>query len=173
MKKITVFMENNEKDLYLDVCINRLNRSTMTLKNAAVYWKYKNVISGINDFILYGSNSNVNQKIMFGEGYWTFNMIKDKLKPYGVTLTRIYNNNTCKINSTTYVLNLDKFALLLGFPERQMIKIQLLNSTVTYFRNIDSRVVIKNGCFNRLSFDVDTNINKKVDMNLLLQLCID
>ena len=50
---------------------------------------------------------------------------------------------------------------------------QLLNSTVTKFKGINSSVTIINGQFNRLLFDVDTNINNKVDMSLLLELYIN
>lgn len=50
---------------------------------------------------------------------------------------------------------------------------QLLNSTVTNFKGINSSVTITNGRFNRLLFNVDTNINNKVDMSLLLELYID
>ena len=75
MKKITVFIEDNKKDLYLDVSINKLGRSIMTLKNATIYWKYKNVITGINDHVMYGTT-----KITFEEGYWTFDMVKENSK---------------------------------------------------------------------------------------------
>lgn len=217
MKKITAFIEDNKKDLYLDVCINKPDRSIMSLRNAAIYWKYKNVITGDNDHIMKGTI-----KIPFEEGYWTFNMMKEKLEKHTIKLEANRHNNACKIYSETQDLNLKKFGELLGFPEDKTVSSgtwgtslnvvdvnrglryinincdlvdtsqnsntngqrsytlatlsipsdQLLNSTVTYFRNIDSRVAITNGCFNRLSFDVDTNINIKVDMSLLLELYI-
>ena len=189
----------------------------MSLKNAAIYWKYKNVITDVNDHIMRGTT-----KIPFEEGYWTFDMMKEKLEQRTIKLEANKHYNTCKIYSKTQDLNLKKFGELLGFPEDKTVSSgtwdtspnvvdvnrglryinincdlvgtsqnsntngqrsytlatlpipseQLLNPTVIYFRNIDSGVAITNGCFNRLSFDVDTNINKKIDMNLLLELYI-
>ena len=218
MKKITVFIENNKKDLYLEVCINKPGKSIMTLKNATIYWKFKNVIAGVNDYVMYGTT-----KITFEEGYWTFEMIKEKLeKNKKIKLVSNKHNNTCKIRSDGENLNLKKFALLLGFPENKILsdgswetspKVvdvnrglryinvncsivdtsensntdgersqtlvslpipsdQSLNSTATFFKNIDSKVTINNGCFNTLIFDVNTNIEEKVDMDLLLEIYI-
>ena len=217
MKKITVFIENNKKDLYLDVSINKLGRSIMTLNNVAIYWKYKNVIAGDNDYVMYGA-----KKITFEEGYWTFEMMKEKLEKGKVKLVANKHNDTCKIRSDGENLNLKKFAPLLGFPENKVIsdgswetspKVvdvnrglryinvncsivdtsenfntdgnrsqtmasipipsdQSLNSTVTFLKNINGKVTINNGCFNRLIFDVHTNIERKVDMDLLLEIYI-
>ena len=38
MSKISVFTENNVKELRFDTCIIKPTGSKMTLKNAAVYW---------------------------------------------------------------------------------------------------------------------------------------
>ena len=211
-------MEDNKKDLYLEVCINKSVKSIMTLKNATIYWKYKNVITGVNDYVMYGTT-----KITFEEGYWTFEMIKEKLeKDKKIKLVANKHNNTCKIYSDGRNLNLKNFATLLGFPENKIISNgtwktspnvvdvnkglryvnidcsivdtsensntdgersqtlvslpipfdQSLNSTATFFKNIDSKVTVNNGCFNRLIFDVNTNIENKVDMDLLLEIYI-
>ena len=216
MKKITVFIKNNKKDLYLDVSVNKLDKSIMMLNNAAIYWKYKNVIAGDNDYVMYGA-----KKITFEEGYWTFNMMKEKLEKENVKLEANKHNDTCKIRSNGENLNLKNFAPLLGFPVNKILsdgswvtspKVvdvnrglrfvnincsivdtlsnfntdgkrsqtivsipipsdQSLNSTVTFFKNIGGKVKI-NECFNRLIFDVNTNIENKVDMDLLLEITI-
>ena len=190
----------------------------MTLKNAAVYWNYKNVITGKNDHVMRGTT-----KITFEEGYWTFDMIKGKLGKQSIKLEANEHNNTCKIYSETQNLNLKKFGELLGFPENEIVNSgtwktspsvvdvnkglryvsincnivntagnidtdghwsyalaslpipsdQLLNSTVTQFKGIDSSVRITNGQFNRILFDVNTNISDKVDMSLLLESYIN
>ena len=49
---------------------------------------------------------------------------------------------------------------------------QSLNGSVSYFRGVNSDVMINNGCFNRLDFDIKSNIEKKVDVNALLELYI-
>ena len=216
MSKINVFIKNNEKELRFDTCIVKPAGSVMTLKNAAIYWNYKNVITGKNDHIMRGTT-----KITFEEGYWTFDMIEEKLGSIKLEINE--HNNTCKIYSETQNLNLKKFGELLGFPENEIVNSgtwktspgvvdvnkglrhvnincnivntagnidtdgrwsyalaslpipsnQLLNSTVTKFKGINSSVKITNGQFNRILFNVDTNIEDKVDMSLLLELYIN
>ena len=218
MNKIIVFIENNKKELRLDTCVIRPEGAIMTLRNASVCWNYKNVITGDNDYIMRETT-----KIPFGEGYWTFGMIKKGLRDQSVKLEANKHDNTCKIYSETQDLNLKKFGKLLGFPENEIISSgtwktspgvvdvnkglryvnincditdtsgnintdghrsyvlaslpvqsdQLLNSTVTKFKGINSSVAIVNGYLNRLLFDVDTNIDNKVDMSLLLELYIE
>ena len=55
MSKINVFIENNEKELRFDNCIVKPAGSVMTLKNASIYWNYKNVITGKNDHVMRGT----------------------------------------------------------------------------------------------------------------------
>ena len=218
MSKINVFIENNEKELRFDTCIVKPAGSVMTLKNAAVYWDYKNVIAGKNDHVMHGTT-----RVSFGEGYWTFDRVERELGKQSVKLEAIEHNNTCRIYSETQNLNLKKFGELLGFPENEVVSSgawktspnvvdvnkglryvnincnivntegsidtgghwscalatlpipsdQLLNSTITQFKGIDSSVKITNGQFNRILFNVDTNIEDKVDMSLLLELYIN
>ena len=49
---------------------------------------------------------------------------------------------------------------------------QLLNGSVTTY-NLESDVFVYNGCFNKISFHVDTNILKKVDMDVLFDVYVD
>ena len=218
MSKINVFIENNEKELRFDTCIVKPAGSVMTLKNAAVYWNYKNVIAGKNDHVMHGT-----AKVPFEEGYWTFDMAERKLGEQSIKLEANEHNNRCKIYSESQNLNLIKFGKLLGFPENEIVNSgtwktspgvvdvnkglryvnincnivntvgnidtdghwscalatlpipsdQFLNSTVTHFKGIDSSVKITNGQFNRVIFNVDTNIEDKVDMSLLLELYIN
>ena len=218
MSIINVFIENNEKELRFDTCKVKPAGSIMTLKNAAVYWNYKNVITDKNDHIMRGTT-----KIPFEEGYWTFDVIEEKLGEQSIKLEANEDNNTCKIYSESQNLKLKKFGKLLGFPENEVVgsrtwktspsvvdvnkglryvnincnivntvgnigtdghwtcalatlpipSDQLLNSTVTQFKGIDSSVKITNGQFNRILFNVDTNIEDKVDMSLLLELYIN
>ena len=82
----------------------------MTLNNATLFWHYKNVWQNVNDTITHGSNT-----ITFDEGYWTFDMIQDKLNDNKIVLKFNAHDNTCKIYSEAQ-LNLKNFGLLLGFP---------------------------------------------------------
>ena len=116
MSKIIVFIENNKKELRLDNCIIKPAGSIMTLKNAAVYRNYKNFITGENDYVMRGTT-----RITFEEGYWTFDMIEEKLGKQSVKLEANEYNKTCKIYSETQNLNLKKFGELLGFPENEIV----------------------------------------------------
>ncbi len=81
----------------------------MTLNNVTLFWHYKNVQQNINDTITHGSDT-----IIFKEGYWTFDMIQDKLRDNKIALKFNAHDNTCKIYSDK-ILNLKNFGLLLGF----------------------------------------------------------
>ncbi len=59
--------------------------------------------------ITHGSNN-----IIFNQGYWTFDMIQDKLRDK-IALKFNAHDNMCKIYSDK-ILNLKNFGLLLGFP---------------------------------------------------------
>ena len=83
--------------------------SSMTLNNATLFWHYKNVRQSVNDTITHrGSN------IIFGEGYWTLDMIQDKLRDNKIVLKFNAHDNTCKIYSDKN-LNLKNFGFLLGY----------------------------------------------------------
>ena len=211
-----IWITDNKLELYLDVSVDKLDKSIMILNNASIYWKYKNVIANDNDYVMFGA-----KKISFEEGYWTFNMIKEKLEKENVKLEANMYNDTCKIQSNGANLDLKNFGPLLGFSVNKVLsdgswetspKVvdvnrgfryvnvdysivdmssnfntdgkrsqtlvsfpipsnQSLNSTVSHFNNINSKVKI-DGSFNRIIFNVNTNIKNDVDMDLLLDLTI-
>lgn len=113
--KITVFIENNKNELYIDDRIQIPTTAEMITKNVVVYRKYKNVIAGENDHVVYGS-----KKITFGEGYWTFEKIKKKFKEDNITVAENRYNNTCSIFSDRD-LNFKNFAPL-GFPTDHVVR---------------------------------------------------
>ena len=114
MSKIIVFIENNKKELRFDTCIIKPAGSIMTLKNAAIYWNYKNVITGKNDYVMRGTT-----KITFEEGYSTFDMIVEKLGKQSIRLEANEHNNTCKIYSETQNLNHKKFGKIIRFSGKR------------------------------------------------------
>ncbi len=69
----------------------------------------QNVRKNVNDTVTHGSDT-----ITFDEGYWTFDMIQDKLRDNKIALKYNTYDNTCKIYSVK-TLNLKSFGLLLGF----------------------------------------------------------
>jgi hypothetical protein len=51
------------------------------VKTAAVFWNYKNIRKGFNDYISVNG-----KKIMIDEGYWTFKQLRKELEGNGLTL---------------------------------------------------------------------------------------
>ena len=98
-----------ENEYYLEDNLRCKVTSSMTLNNATLFWHYKNVRQNGNNTITHGSDT-----IIFNEGYWTFDMIQDKLRDNKIALKFNAQDNTCKIYSEAQ-LNLKNFGLLLGF----------------------------------------------------------
>lgn len=124
MKRITTFVENNKKDLKLDITVSHSRPKIMKMNNAGIFWKFKNITNGDNDEFSLGT-----QKITFGEGYWTFDMIKEKLKTYFVTFVANEHDNTCTISPTTADLDMKNFGPVSGFLKNHAVKI---NMTATH-----------------------------------------
>ncbi len=99
-----------ENEYYLEDNLRCKVTSSMTLNNATLFWHYKNVQQNINDTITHGSDN------IFSEGYWTFDMIQDKLRDNKIALKFNAHDNTCKIYSDK-TFNRKNFGLLLGFPQ--------------------------------------------------------
>ena len=107
-------MSGTENDYFLEDNI-KFNRTSMTLNNATLFWRFKNVLTHVNDTITHGGDT-----ITFDEGYWTFNMIQDKLRKKKILLEFNPFDNTCKIYADK-TINLKKFGNLLGFSTSQTL----------------------------------------------------
>ena len=102
--KLEIYAKSGrENEYYLEDNLRRKVTSSMTLNNAMLFWHYKNV----NDTITHGSDT-----IIFNEGYWTVDMIQDKLRDNKIALKFNAHDNTCKIHPDK-ILNLKNFGLLL------------------------------------------------------------
>ena len=119
MKKLSLFLENGKNEIYLDGFVRTKVNSKMKIKNATVYWNFKNIFEG-----KYNNNviTAVPNKIVFEEGYWDFRMIVEKLAENGIEVERIKHNNKCTVHSKNSDLVLNRFGVLLGFPEDQIVK---------------------------------------------------
>ena len=81
MKKITVYIEGGGITLDLQDPLILTHGSELYVKTAAVFWNYKNIRKGYNDYI-----SVDGKKIMIDEGYWTFKQLRKELEENGLTL---------------------------------------------------------------------------------------
>ena len=89
-----LLLSNGKSAVHLDKFISTKYECKMNVKNIAIYWKFKNVLKSANDTVIIGSNTQT-----FEEGYWTFNMISEKLEQSNVQIERNKHDNTCKIYS--------------------------------------------------------------------------
>lgn len=89
MKKLTVFIEDNRKELELDESLVINRDSYIYVKTVSIYWNYNNVYSGYNDEIYYGP-----RKINFDQGYWTFELLSGNIK-----VIKNMHNNICTITT--------------------------------------------------------------------------
>ena len=217
MYKLTHLINNGGHDVYLDGVITTTTESKITIRNVAIYWDFKNVLKAVNDTINVVSGST----ITFGEGYWTFDMIRNLLSEENIKLECNIHDNTCKIHSTKQ-LNLLYFGPLLGFPVNQVVQAntwtnspshvdvnlglryvtiecgcantdrnfdeegnksgviatipvsseQRLNSTVTFYDDINTTTPIQNGDHNVFKYRVSTNIGDKVDLTVMFEMYI-
>ena len=109
MNKLSLNLDTGKHFVYLERMITTRYESRIHVKNIGIFWKFKNVLKNAND------------KITFGEGYWSFNMISEKLAENNIQLERNRYDNTCKIRSSRQ-LNLFNFGSLLGFPVNTIIQ---------------------------------------------------
>ena len=112
MNKLPLILDTGGHYVYLDRFITTRYDSKIHVKNIGIFWKFKNVLKNANDRITGAT---------FGEGYWSFNMISEKLSESNIQLERNRYGNTCKIRSTKQ-LNLLNFGPLLGFPVNTVIQ---------------------------------------------------
>lgn len=81
MRKLTVLIEGDSKEVQFDESVIVTGNSPYILvKTVTVYWNY-NDFAGYNDYVN-GSQG----MVTLTEGYWTFQMLVDKLKVEGLTL---------------------------------------------------------------------------------------
>ena len=114
-------LDTGKHDIFLQRCITTKYREKIHVENISVLWKYKNIVTNDNDLIKFITvPDHPATGVAFEEGYWTFNMIADRLSESGITLERHKHDNRCTILSPKK-LNLYRFGPLLGFPENTIV----------------------------------------------------
>ena len=121
MNKLSLIIDASEHAVYLDKFVTTRYDSKVHVKSIGVYWKFNNVLKGANESINTITGGVNIDPITFGEGYWSFNMISERLGESNILLERNKHDNTCKIRSTKQ-LNLLNFVPLLGFPVNKVIQ---------------------------------------------------
>ena len=112
MNKLPLSLETVKHFVYLERFISTKYGAKIRVKNIGILWKFKNVLTGANDTIT---------GVTFEEGYWSFNMISEKLAENNIQLQRNRFDNTCKIRLPSQI-NLLNFGYFLGFPVNTIIQ---------------------------------------------------
>ena len=121
MEKITAWLENGSNTVYLDDSfIKTTVDSKIVIKNVSIYWKFSNVHQDNYEVTLVKIDGS-QTVLQFGTGYWSFDMISERLKLDNVSLTKNRHNGTCRIHSSKYEIHLGNFGLLLGFVKDTVI----------------------------------------------------
>ena len=220
MNKLSLLLDSGKNEVYLDGLIRTKPNSKMKVKNAAVYWNFKNVTKNFNDTI---NLTDVPKTVTFEEGYWTFHMLAERLAENDVKLERNRYDNTCKIFPKNTNVRLNNLGPMLGFSENATVRSntwttspsnvdvnlglryvtvecgsvdtdknfnrygkiskvittlpvtteQSLNSSVTHYRDFTSEVAVVNGDHNVFEFTVGTNLEKKEDLKVMLELYLE
>ena len=164
----------------------------MEVRNAAVYWNLKNVTKGINNITLMSTPKNVT----FEEGK-VFSKDSDlNLKKFEPMLGFLKDTT---VRANTWTKSPSKIDINLGlqyvtvecisvdtdrnfdrYGKRSKVIATLpvttehsLNSSVTHYRNLTCEVAVVNGDHNLFEFKVGTNLEKEVDLKVMLELYLD
>ncbi len=110
-RNIAVFVTGGTKKLVLDEPFLSRIGTTIQLKQATVFWKFKNITIANNEYMK-GST----EKKTLDVGYWDFELIKERLKGEKIVLTANVYDNTCDVdNKNNETINLKNLGVLLGF----------------------------------------------------------
>ncbi len=109
-RNIAVFVTGGTKKLILEEPFLTGHDTTIQLKQATVFWKFKNITDDNNKYVI----GTVEKTL--GVGYWDFELLKERLAGEKIALTANVHDNTCDVNNkNTETLNLKNFGELLGF----------------------------------------------------------
>ncbi len=108
-RNIAVFVTGGTKKLILYEPFLTGHGTTIQLKQATVFWKFKNITTANNKFVISTTNKT------FDVGYWDFELIKDRLEAEKIVLTANVHDNTCDVKNTTgNTVNLKKLWKTIG-----------------------------------------------------------
>ena len=120
MKNISVFIEGSGKKFKFEKPIITYG-TRIAAKEVTVFWNFRNITSTIGNhtFVI---KSNPESTETINDGYYDFQMLKERLKLDKLELQMNTYNNTCTIeNKNTVGVDLKKFGKLLGFPENHEV----------------------------------------------------
>ena len=105
-RNIAVFVTGGTKKLILDEPFLTSFGTTLQLKQATVFWKFKNITTANNKFEKVIPSKDNEEKTL-GVGYWDFELIKEQLEAEKIALTANVHDDTCNVeNKSGFTMNL-------------------------------------------------------------------
>ena len=114
--RFQVYIEDNKKVVNFDE--RQIQRFNMILRNATIFWKFKNIVKGENDEIRDNANAKVDT---ISEGYHSFQDLQAIFKANNITLTPNYFDNTCSATATTKNIKLGNLGVMLGLGDKNQV----------------------------------------------------
>ena len=114
--RFQVYITDNHKIVNFDE--RQSGRYDMYLRNATIFWKFKNIVEGENDEIRDNANAKVDT---LSEGYHSFQDLQAIFKANSITLTPNYFDNTCNLTATTKNIKLGKLGVMLGLDDKNVV----------------------------------------------------
>ncbi len=116
-RNITVFITDGTKKLILDEPFLTGHDTTIQLKRATVFWRFRNITdANNNNYFEKAITSTDSEARTFDDGYWDFELIKKRLEEEKIELEASVHDNKCLLkNTNTETINLKNFGKLLGF----------------------------------------------------------
>ena len=109
--RLQVFVQNNSKQISFDT--RQSARREIILRNATIFWRFKNIKKNYNDKILDSLGAPVD---VISEGYHSFQNLQEIFKVNNITLAPNFHDNTCSITPQKTV-KLDNLGVMLGFAK--------------------------------------------------------
>ena len=114
--RFQVYITDNKKIVNFDE--RQIQRYDMYLRNATIFWKFKNIVKGENDEIRDSSNAKVDT---ISEGYHSFQDLQSIFKANRITLVPNYHDNTCSATATVKNIKLGNLGVMLGLGDKNLV----------------------------------------------------
>ncbi len=127
-RNIGIYVTGGTRKLVLDEPFLTGFGTTIQLKQATVFWKFRNVTIANNKFEIVNQGT-PNEVKTIDVGYWDFELLKERLEGEKITLTANVHDNTCDVNNKNdHTINLKTFGELLGFNANTSIQKGIVKS---------------------------------------------
>ncbi len=118
-RNITVFLTSGTKKLELDEPFLTGHDTTIQLKRATVFWKFRNVTKANGNYYFDKKSptpGGASERKTLDDGYWDFGLLKKRLGEEKIELEASVHDNKCLLKNTNAgAIDLKTFGKLLGF----------------------------------------------------------